>query len=103
MIGTPYRRDAKPDRLYSGMILPQDAGNGTPISVGSSAAVYRPTKERVMEYRTFYLFDRVDMPLPDLVDLRPAVDASVVVEGERFVPAGSESWAKVSPDHAPAA
>ncbi len=43
-----------------------------------------------MEYRTFYLFDRVDMPLPDLVDLRPAADASVVVEGERFVPVEAE-------------
>ncbi len=48
-----------------------------------------------MEYRTFYLFDRVDMPLPDLVDLRPAADASVVVEGERFVPAGSDAFASV--------
>jgi hypothetical protein len=93
--GAPYRRDVMRDTLYSGMILPQDASNGTPKRGGSSAAVYRPTKEKVMEYRTFYLFDRVDMPLPDLVDLRPAADASVVVEGERFVPEEPEHWVKV--------
>lgn len=93
--GTPERRDVEPDTLYSGMILPQGPGNGTPMRVGSSAGTHRATMESMMEYRTFYLFDHVDMPLPDLVDLRPAADASVVVDGERFIPEEPEHWVKV--------